>query len=437
MPTDRAADFVVETVDDSRTTVTVIWGKVKVRSISDQFKEERVLTSCQEVDVEKDKEPGEIRWVSSDTMKNLIKRTTIPNTLPTDVPSCERIKTEVIQRPGAVFVPPPGIVVVPIPTPPPPKDCPCPPGSYIDPATNQCACCPQGRMYDAAKCDCGCPCPPNHEYDPTFQQCVPCRQGSVNGPLSSAGSSSCRCSCPCPEGQVLLPGRGCVPNCPLGFSVLYDTSEGLPHRCPVCVQSLTGGPPPPQVSCDSDMQCGRCETCVQGNCVRRTCPEGQTLNLQECGCVPLVGRQPPGCREDTQCPACQRCQDGSCVPAVTCPLQQRLNLSTCQCEGFTTLTTPTGEEPQCKSNSDCDQGERCRKGKCVKKPPVSRRPQEPMEEPTFTDQTDESYPISTRPIFPGPGFGTGIGIGGGGGGPGPGSRGGGQTVRPPTRGKPN
>ncbi len=44
--TDRAADFVVETVEESRTTITVIWGQVRVRNISDQAKEERILTSC-------------------------------------------------------------------------------------------------------------------------------------------------------------------------------------------------------------------------------------------------------------------------------------------------------------------------------------------------------------------------------------------------------
>ncbi len=134
--TDRAADFVVETVKGSRTTVTVLWGKVKVRNRAKQFKEERILTSCQEVDVEKDKEPGEIGWVSTDTMKNLIKRTTIPRTLPTDVPLCERLKREVILRHGKVFVPPPGAVIVPIPIPlPPGKDgeCPCPRGRVHEP----------------------------------------------------------------------------------------------------------------------------------------------------------------------------------------------------------------------------------------------------------------------------------------------------------------
>lgn len=435
MPTDRAADFVLETVDESRTTVTVIWGEVKVRNVSEQLKEERVLTSCQEVDVEKDKEPGEIRWVSSDTMKNLIKRTTIPNTLPTDVPSCERLKTEVILRPGAVLVPPPGVVVVPVPVPTPPtQKCPCPPGSYVDPATNQCSCCPPGRLYNEANCDCACPCPPNHEFDPTYQKCVPCRQGSTNGSaLGSAkdgGSAPCRCSCPCPQGQALLPGTGCVPECPRGFTLSYDTSEGLPHRCPICVQSSV----PLTAGCTGDTQCGRCETCVQGNCVRKTCPEGQALN-ERCECAPLIGREPPACQEDAQCPACQKCREGKCVSVITCPLLQKLNLATCQCEGATTTTLSTGGQEGCQANSDCDSGQVCRRGKCVNKP-VPRKPRGSLGEETFSGQPEDQSTTSSAPPLFRPRLGIGIGSGSSGGGGGGGGTRPGVVPRKPI-GKPN
>ena len=91
-----------------------------MRNISPQTKESRVLTSCQEVDVERDQEPGDIKWVSSDTMKELVKRTTIPRTLPEDVPSCERLKTEVLLDVTAVYLPPPGVALfpaVPVPVP--------------------------------------------------------------------------------------------------------------------------------------------------------------------------------------------------------------------------------------------------------------------------------------------------------------------------------
>ena len=54
-------------------------------------------------------------------MKELVKRTTIPRTLPEDVPSCERLKTEVLLDVTAVFLPPPGVAlyppIVPVPVP--------------------------------------------------------------------------------------------------------------------------------------------------------------------------------------------------------------------------------------------------------------------------------------------------------------------------------
>ena len=111
---DRAADFIVESKNESLTTVTVLWGKVRVRNISPETKESRILTSCQEVDVEKDQEPGDIKWVSTDTMKELVKRTTIPRTLPEDVPSCQRLKTEVLLDQTEVYLPPPGVALFPV-----------------------------------------------------------------------------------------------------------------------------------------------------------------------------------------------------------------------------------------------------------------------------------------------------------------------------------
>ncbi len=408
--TDRAADFVVQTIEKSRSTVTVIWGQVSVRNISAEFKERRVLTSCQEVDIEKDKEPGEIKWVSTDTMKNLLNRTTIPNTLPTDVPSCERLKTEVIQKPGAVYIPPPGAMIVPIPVPlPPTTGCPCPPGAYLNPTTNQCECCPRGKLYRSSSCDCGCPCPPGQELDPSYGRCVPCRSGATYD------SKGCGCSCPCPDGQILLPGTGCVPTCPEGFTATYDTSEGLPRRCSVCVRQTSPGNP--QIStCDGDSDCYRCETCIQGACVPKTCPRGQVLDFSDCACVPLTGRPPIDCQKDTDCAACRKCRDGKCLPAITCPARQRLNLGTCHCEPVDDGSqTPTTTGLDCKSNSDCGSGELCRRGKCVKRTP-QRRHEIPKNETPSTGQNFETEPSGSstfyrRPINPGSGIE--IGIGGG------------------------
>jgi hypothetical protein len=433
IPTDRAADSMVETVKESRTTVTVLWGKVKVRNISEQFKEERILTSCQEVDVEKDKEPGEIRWVSTDTMKNLLKRTTIPNTLPTDVPSCERVRTEVIERPGRVHVPPAGAIVVPLPIPIPvpvpggkTDGCPCPPGSYMDPATNQCACCPQGRLYSADKCGCACPCPPNYQYDPRGQGCVPCRDGATYDPIT------CRCACPCPQGQFLLPGRGCVPECPEGYSPSTDTSTGVPHQCPVCVQDpVVKSEKPP---CGEERPCGLCETCTQGNCVRKTCSETLVLNLLNCECQPLIPRYPTDCQGNGDCSACQQCREGKCVSVITCTANARLNLRTCQCEpvevSVLSLTGSGAGPTGCQSDGNCPSGEMCKNGKCVKRPPPRERESSTIQEDPFAGMNGIGRTQGSRTLIPG----IGIGVGGGGGGGGGGGAGGARTpVRTPLR----
>ncbi len=89
IPTDQAADYVVSVLDDEHTSVTVIWGEVVVKNISDQVTQTRYVTSCQMVMVEKDKEPSEVMPVGSDTLRELIRQTTIPGTLPRNVPSCE------------------------------------------------------------------------------------------------------------------------------------------------------------------------------------------------------------------------------------------------------------------------------------------------------------------------------------------------------------
>ena len=224
LPSDRAADFIVESKNESLTTVTVLWGKVRVRNVSPEIKESRILTSCQEVDVERDQEPGEIKWVSTDTMKELVKRTTIPKTLPEDVPSCERLKTEVILDLAEVYLPPPGValfpVIVPVPVP--------VPGDKTE-------CCPPGKTYDRRTGQCACPCPEGERPPITVNGT---NGSSVNGPIGPIGPGpcgscrrgatfnpeTCACECPCPEG-FLLPGQGCVGQCPEGYSQAYGLEQ--------------------------------------------------------------------------------------------------------------------------------------------------------------------------------------------------------------------
>jgi hypothetical protein len=297
LPTDRAADFVVQSINQALTTVTVLWGKVRVKNVSDKLKETRVLTSCQEVDVEREKEPGRVRWVSTDTMDKLIKRTTIPKTLPMDVPSCERVKKEVILEPGEVYVAPPGVLLFPVPVP--------TPGEKV-------------------KEECPCPCPEGQQFNQQTGQCTPCRRGATYN------AQTCSCDCPCPTGQVLLPGTGCVPQCPPGFSIDYDMSTAFPYRCPVCTQSsvplrATGVPPP--TGCQTNQTCGPCEDCVRGVCTPKSCERGFILNKQNCQCEPITLTFPQtplsglvsDCTSNRDCPQGQMCQGGKCVkrPPVT------------------------------------------------------------------------------------------------------------------------
>jgi hypothetical protein len=335
---DRATDFVVESKNESLTTVTVLWGKVRVRNISPETKESRVLTSCQEVDVERDQEPGDIKWVSTDTMKELVKRTTIPRTLPEDVPSCERLKTEVILDRTAVFLPPPGValfpVPVPVPVPPGKKEC-CPPGKMYDPRTGKCRCpCPEGELPPVTVLD------NNGSFlDLAAAPCGSCRNGARFNP------ETCSCECPCPQG-FLLPGHGCVPQCPEGYSSVYDASSSPPYRCRYCVQTGVGNEPlpPPLKQCQNGEQCDRCETCVLGTCVSKVCKTGFYLDRASCECEPVDGRLPRSC--ESQCLPCQQCQGGECKSIVTCGTQERLNLETCQCERVAAHVpvTPSVEE---------------------------------------------------------------------------------------------
>jgi Cys-rich repeat protein len=454
---DRAADFIVESKNASVTTVTVLWGKIRVRNISPETKESRVLTSCQEVDVERDQEPGDIKWVSTDTMKELVKRTTIPRTLPEDVPSCERLKTEVLLDRSAVFLPPPGVALFPVPV-----FVPVPPGKK--------ECCPPGQMYDSRTGKCRCPCPEGElppvavlgnngsVADGLARPCGSCRNGAKFNP------DTCSCECPCPQG-FLLPGQGCVPQCPEGYSAVYDASSSPPYRCRYCVQTGVGNEPlpPPLRQCQNGEQCDRCEACVLGTCVPKACDFGLYLDQQSCECLPVKNGKPIACSDNAQCPSsCWKCVHGQCIPRITsCPEQQRLNPSTCQCEpeagdGEGVLTTechsdsdcgeyghchdgrcsrtipkperpevpeiqhsigtgtPVSEAlPECQANSDCGNGQICKKGKCVKKPPRKRIPkptssgEEDVELPNLLEEPGEGIPSGG-----GIGIGGGIGVGG-------------------------
>ncbi|MEW6114211.1 MAG: hypothetical protein AB1664_18905, partial [Thermodesulfobacteriota bacterium] len=129
MPTPDTADFVIESLTETRTSITCIRGELLVFNIREDLQEDkRLLRSCQAVIVEKDQPPSNIMQVSPEYMRALIDFTTIRDTLPRDVPSCRTIPPpsspvppiyyEPID-PGVIVVPGfgPGLVPVPIPVP--------------------------------------------------------------------------------------------------------------------------------------------------------------------------------------------------------------------------------------------------------------------------------------------------------------------------------
>ena len=76
-----------------------------VRNLNDQIPTERHVRSCQMVIVERDQEPSEVMPVGPEVLRALIRQTTIPGTLPTDVPSCAR-QLQPAPVPAEQFIPP-------------------------------------------------------------------------------------------------------------------------------------------------------------------------------------------------------------------------------------------------------------------------------------------------------------------------------------------
>lgn len=88
-PAEKPADFVVTVHGPKRTTVTVIRGQIRVKNLSENLTQERLVDSCKSVYVEEGKEPSRPMGVSSSRLRELIAITTIPNTLNQEVPECE------------------------------------------------------------------------------------------------------------------------------------------------------------------------------------------------------------------------------------------------------------------------------------------------------------------------------------------------------------
>jgi hypothetical protein len=339
LPSERPDDYVIEIVNERLTVVYCIWGSVRVRNISNKFSEERILRSCQKVNVEIDKEPGPITGASPQLLLELIKRTTIPNTLPEDVPDCSGPAP--VMEEGFM---PPGIW--------PPEGCPCPPGEEW--VGGYCKKCPSWRPYDPVSCICAGPC----RDDRQCRKCERCRDGRCYGPKCAPGEflnyETCRCErkCDktCPPGTVLdwktcECRKECHVVCPHGQWLNPETCQCVPHEgCnKTCLPNQVLDPKTCTCLPKCNIICGPNEwlnykTC---QCERRcnlTCQPGYVLNRERCVC-----EQKPPC-------------------SIMCPPNTVLDPETCRCIGVVPKLTG------CKSNAECGAGMLCRNGQCVKTP---------------------------------------------------------------------
>jgi hypothetical protein len=383
LPSDRAADFVVEVVRDDLITVYGIWGAVKVRNISPQFKQERIVTSCQKVDVQRDKEPSPVMGVGPDKLLELIKRTTIPNTLPEDVPSCKP------QATGEYFGGPPYVGG------PPAGGCPCPPGEEL--IGNYCRRCPYWKMYDPYTCGCVPRCRDNYNCS----RCDYCRDGRCVPKVCPPGEwldrDTCRCRRRCPQNVL----------CKLGYWFNPKTCR-CEKRCEI--RKCPRGQWLDQEHC-------RCVTGPIPKC-NKTCPMGQTLDPRTCTCKPKCTTICPTNEwldyNTCQCkPRCERtCPKGyqldrkrcTCRKThecdLTCPRGQRLDRANCRC-----VNEPIPKKEGCRSDSDCGPGSVCHNGRCVTKKehhePIYVKPRPKHKPESFEHPIEPIHPINpTHPIHP-------------------------------------
>lgn len=250
------ADFVVRVFSQKRTTVTVIWGKVRVKNVSEDLATERMVGSCRRVDVEENKIPSQVMGVSSRTLKDLITRTTIPGTLSEDVPSC-----------GESFVIR--------------KEC---PRRHIWDGERCVPCREFGLIYEDGKCvppDCG-DCRLLWGW-----RCVACRE---LGMVCLGGQCVQRACPPC----SIWNGRRCVP-CE-EFGRVCVAGRCVPQRdCPPC--SVWNG-----WRCVPCAQLGR--VCIDGRCLFRPCGLCEVRRGEACVPCNALGLN---------------CEMGRCVQPVVAP----------------------------------------------------------------------------------------------------------------------
>lgn len=118
------------------------------------------------------------------------------------------------------------------------------------------------------------------------------------------------------------------------------------------------------VECLGDQNCSNCESCNNGNCIPKECPNNLICLGSECGCVPgtkydIVSDSciPIGCENDGQC-------DGPCSICVNNQCQEIVCPENYKCVDGTCIFWPCSDEP-CADGSTCSESCGCYKGVCT------------------------------------------------------------------------
>ena len=118
------------------------------------------------------------------------------------------------------------------------------------------------------------------------------------------------------------------------------------------------------VECLGDQNCSNCESCNNGNCIPKECPNNLICLGSECGCVPgtkydIVSDSciPIGCENDGQCDGpCSICVSGQCQE-IQCPEGYK-------CVDGTCIFWPC-DNVSCQNGGDCGKNCGCLNGECV------------------------------------------------------------------------
>lgn len=330
--TGEQADFVVTVYSEKQTTVTVIRGRVRVKNLLEEIPDARIVESCQQVDVDAGKPPSKVILTSSKHLRELVAFTTIPGTLPEDVPNCRprySIPPDIfdygelpVQGVDVFYTPSLLTPWCAIPT--------C--GDWEVWNGDRCVPCEWVGMTRWGRRCVRTDCPRCTVWDGT--RCVSCEEFGMECHHGRCRPPRCG---PC----TVWNGRRCVTCSELGLACV--DGQCVPKDCGPC-KELRGN------RCVSCAELGL--ICRNGRCTRATCPScsiwdgRRCVRCEEYGLVCVGGRcvsvdcAPCTVRRGNRCVSCSEvgmvCEGGRCVyrPCGPCQVRRGGNCVSCEDAGM-------------------------------------------------------------------------------------------------------